>query len=373
MRKLRILAFITSILVFTVLSQNPVFATEIDTASSVNDLGQATFEAESSEAAEVAELRDTLANLQVELTSMKSGMQDLQAKFVEAEIEKLQAQLATIRGSTSTSTVPNIDLSDLYSTSTTSGGLQADDSDLPEVTKIEDFVGFELDKNTKAEVNKDESENVETDSEGEEDINSALAAADSEIERLETILKEKEALAADEAAHTEVKSKVEELKAARAKLEAVAVEDAVDQLKDEDEQPEEAANIIAKADNSEVLFQFPRAVSQKAGAPKQNLSAQSLTADILDIAPTQENNFKRSSPVQKNWNFLSATSLAIFGGVIAVLIAIFVTWLIRNERQMLAATSRRFQQLDLKPDFDLNSRAKKLVNKNGTRSKNIIK
>ena len=94
-----------------------------------------------------------------------------------------------------------------------------------------------------------------------------------------------------------------------------------------------------------------------------------MTADLLTAADAE---FTRSSAPKNNWNLFSPTGLAVAVFAIAIAVAIFVAWLIRNERRLLAATSRRFAQLEKKPNFDLKNRAKK-SGENKTSAADIIK
>ena len=128
-------------------------------------------------------------------------------------------------------------------------------------------------------------------------------------------------------------------------------------------QPEKSSNIIAKADGK-ILFQFPRSLSRNAEDIKTDIKdeitpAKQLTADVLKV-PTEEDASKRESAPKDS----SAYDIVIFGGVLGIAIVIFIVWLVCHERKLLAATSRRFQQLDFKPSFDLKSRAKRLFKRN---------
>ena len=372
MPKNKIFSLITSILVFAALSQTTVLATESDSSAFLT----ATFEAESPEAVEIAELKKALADLQTELSTMKNGMQDLQAQILESEMEKLRDQLATIRGSTTT-TLPTLPAQSIESYVTDSTEENSEvvaenlTTDTPEVTKIEDFVGFELEQGEEtASVEEKEDEAEKT------TIDLALETADAEIAKLEAILAEQEAAADKEASHTAVEQKVEELKATREKLEAAAIQQKDEKLQDENEQEvkvEKPSNIIAKADG-EVLFQFPRAISQKTSPQRSSLAAKHLTADVIDLMSNEEGEFKRSAAPQKGWGLFSGSSLIVFGTILAIAIAVFVFWLVRNERQLLAATSRRFQELDFKPNFGFKPQAKKSERtKNTSKHKNTVK
>ncbi|MFH0834048.1 MAG: hypothetical protein V2A63_01505 [Patescibacteria group bacterium] len=333
MLKNKLFAFVGLLLLFAANSQNLALAEE-------NTLPGATFQAEDPTTSEVADLKKSLAALQSELTSMKTGMQDLQAKYIESEMEKLQQQLAAIRGGSATSSttaLPN--LSDFYTLPTTqTNSIQTTDPNTIPVTKIEDFVGFSLDgedaKTVKTETAKVESVN---------EVEGALASADDEIAKLEKLLEDKK----DQTNDADIKQKIKDLKTAKTELAKIKVEDTIAA-----EAGQENSNKIIAQNDGEVLFQYPRAISQKENAA----GAGNLTADVLKAEQTEN---KEHGASAKSWDLFSANSLAILIGLIAVAVAIFATWLVRNERRLLAATSRRFAQLELKPNFDLKNRAQK--------------
>lgn len=367
MRQNKIFTVLALIFISAALCQTAVFAEETEQTTVTNELPTATFEASSAETNEVAELKKTLADLQNQLVTMKSGMQDLQAKWVESEMKNLQAQLAAIRSSTATITSPASDEAITLQTEPAPVEDESADQSTIKVTSLEDFVGFKIDDQ--------DATIATTNTQDETEINSILKTADAEIAKLEAILAAKKALGEDEAAHAEVTKKIEELKAAREQLAGISIQDTVEKLAAEQPEPEvqaevtDSSNIIANADSA-VLFQFPRTIARTAETTSlNNLNAGNLTADVL----ASTNNFERSAAPKRAWSLFSATSLAIFATTLLIGIAIFVTWLVRNERQLLAATSRRFQQLDLKPSFDLKNHAKKIVRtKNNHLGKNII-
>jgi hypothetical protein len=362
MYKTKILAFITLFLVISAFT--PAFA-----AGEIS-LSEATFEAEddfSSETqSDVAELRKTIELLRIELGEMKSGMKQLQAKMVEAEMDKLRSQLDSLQkeiktGETEDTEVPALEV---FSVSPA--------PETPQITKIEDFLNIDL-KEVTAETEEVKSETIE-DLEAAEVTNDETVTEDAEVEdELDekdveiAELKAALALKEEKEAHAEVKEKADEIKATKAELEKVAITDAVNKLTGE----EEPSNIIAQA-NGEILFQFPRSVSQKKGKTQsiKNLSAGSLTASILnsDKSATEENSFKRKSAPKTSFSMFSTSSITIFGGMLGVAVVVFIFWLVRHERKLLAATSRRFRQLDFKPDFNLRSRAKKMFKRDKSSS-----
>ncbi|MFH0776833.1 MAG: hypothetical protein V1936_04455 [Patescibacteria group bacterium] len=331
-----------------------------DNLADESALPAATFEAEKPESAEVADLKKSLAALKAELSDMKNGMKSLQTKVLESEIEKLRDQLAAIQGddatnspSSSQTNLGSFNIADLISEAT---GKSSSVETTPRVTKIEDFVGFDVGNDVK----KANSEDA--------NVAEILKNADAEIAKLEAALGEKETGIADKAAQSEVQQKVSELKAAKAKLESVSIADAVGKLDDGADKP---TSIIANADG-EILFQFPRSVSQKTNDPSEQIGAANLKADLL--ATDQSSDLKRSAAPTKSWQIFSATNLTIFALILSVGLAVFVFWLVRYEHRLLAATSRRFQQLDFKPNFDLNTRAEQQTQNQNTRSdQNIIR
>ncbi|MFA6458180.1 MAG: hypothetical protein WCV72_02195 [Patescibacteria group bacterium] len=370
MRPNKIFPFIASVFLFAALSQTAVFAAEaeIATADSLDNPPVATFVANNSSAdeAEVAELKKTLADLQIQLSSMRSGMQDLQAKWVESEMKNLQAQLAALRGSTATAMPTTFSAPEETST------VPAPDETTVKVTSLEDFVGFPIDQSD------DKAATTEATTQDGTEVNSILKTADAEIAKLEAILAAKKALNEDESAHAEVTKKIAELKAARSKLAEISIKDAVEKLADAEPDAKVApatsasSNIIAQADGA-VLFQFPRAISRTAdtAAEPSGFDAGNLTADVL--AAATKNDSRRNAAPHAEWSIFSETSLAIFTTALLIGIVVFVTWLLRNERRLLAATSRRFQQLDQRPNFDLGIHTKKSAQiKNNPRGKNII-
>ncbi len=370
MRPNKIFPFIASVFLFAALSQTAVLAvdSEANTTDNLNNLPAATFVADnsSSNEAEVTELKKTLADLQIQLSSMRNGMQDLQAKWVESEMKNLQAQLAALRGSTTTAMPTTLSTPEATTT------VPAPDETTVKVTSLEDFVGFPIDQSDE----KDTVTASETTTQDGTEVNSILKTADAEIAKLEAILAAKKALNEDESAHAEITKKIAELKAARSKLAEISIKDTVGKLADAEPDakvvPATSSNIIAQADGA-VLFQFPRAISRTANttAKSADLDAGNLTADVL--AAAAENDTPRNSAPHAKWSMFSETSLAIFATALLIGIVIFVTWLLRNERRLLAATSRRFQQLDQRPNFDLGIHTKKSAQiKNNPRGKNII-
>lgn len=368
MRPNKIFSFIASAFLFAALSQTTVFAVDAETATADNldNLPAATFVADnsSSNEAEVAELKKTLADLQIQLSSMRNGMQDLQTKWVESEMKNLQAQLAALRGSTATA-IPTT-----FSAPEATITVPAPDETIVKVTSLEDFVGFPIEQSD----DKATSATSEATTQDGAEVNSILKTADAEIAKLEAILSAKKALNEDESAHAEITKKITELKTARSKLAEISIKDTVEKLAeaepDAEVTPVTSSNIIAQADGA-VLFQFPRAISRTADTTTKStgLDASNLTADLLAAnSPPPRNSAPRAK-----WSIFSETSLVIFATALLIGIVIFVTWLLRNERRLLAATSRRFQQLDQRPNFDLGIHTKKSVQiKNNPRGKNII-
>jgi hypothetical protein len=129
------------------------------------------------------------------------------------------------------------------------------------------------------------------------------------------------------------------------------------QEKDSEILPEESTEKIAKV-SGENLFQTLRDVLNTSTNKKNNLQANYLTADILKNSDTVET-FTHNSASENKFKIFSATNTAIIGGLLAITITTFIMWLIRNERKLILATSRRFQELEHKPNFDLKKRAKK--------------
>ncbi|MFH1546368.1 MAG: hypothetical protein ABIE14_03255, partial [Patescibacteria group bacterium] len=235
MSKTKILAFVALILLFSAISSNLTFAADVDYSTaeiSSSNLSEATFEAEAKsdeiENDETAELKISLELLRAELAEMKSGMKQLQAKVLAAEMDKLSSQLAALQkeiadGDTSfmKTEIPKFDFDSTPAPSTL------------QVTKIEDFVDFdlkeEISKNEKAEATEEtEIDEIEEDSE----LVKKLESAEAEIAELRAALEEEEELGKDKAAHTEVIKKTEEIKATKNELEKVTVEDAMQKLEE---------------------------------------------------------------------------------------------------------------------------------------------
>jgi len=348
MRKIKNLAFIALILIF--LGNTSALAAESDYS-----LGEATFEAESTDSAataEILQLQKTIELLRSDLVEMKSGMKQLQAKMVEAEMEKLRQQLETLQNEISAEQPTSY-----YNTPTpTQNYIDLNpESDTPQVTSIGDFLDIDMSEIKPVD--------TETTNESEEDLSleEKLTKAETEIEELKTALAEKEALDADKAANAEIIAKTEAVEAAKDELENTEVADAVAQAEGTAEE-EGNSNIIAKADG-EILFQFPRSLSRKSGDGSVKLKTASLTADVLEAS----DEFKRESAPKNGFSFFSVRSITILGGLIVVVVVAFIVGLVRYERKLLAATSRRFQQLDVKPDFDLHTRAQKAAKRSGNK------
>lgn len=381
MRKTKTFAFIASILLFTAgnfsinFSISPALAAEEDfSAEKTNLSAEITFEAEA-ESTEIkndgtAELKKSLELLRAEIAEMKSGMKQLQAKIVEAEMEKLSDQLSALQKEIAEAGKADFEKTEIPKFDF---GFTPAPQTLP-VTKIEDFVDFNLNEEiSKSEKETETAEKIETaEAEKNSELAKKLETAEAEIEELKATLAKKEELEKDKAVHAEVIGKVEKIKAAKEELEKVAVEDAVEKLKKKGEAEEikKTSNIIAQA-NGEIFFQFPRSLTRKSGttgmiAENKTLAAENLKAGALEIKQpaAKENNFKRSSAPKKEFSLFSARSIAVLGGMLGIAVAVFIVWLLRHERRLLAATSRRFQQLDFKPNFDLNSRARKLFRRN---------
>ena len=366
MPKTKILALAVLILLLTSVGVTPTWAAEADVSPT-----QATFEVADQNSAEVIELKKALDLLRADLVEMKNGMKQLQTKMVESEMEKLRSQLEDLQKDTI-----GTDFVSIPTKITT-----------PPVLKIEeilepDYVKFEETETVENEILENEEE--VTDLENEE-TDPKILAKDAEIEKLKAALAAKEQ-SEEESAHAEVKAKAEDVKAAKETLAEVGVGEIMQQLKGEEAELEEIiepvaplikkpSNIIAQA-NGEILFQFPRSLSHKAGnikaSPKtQTLTAKSLTANLLDAkqAAQPENTFERkAAPPETNWSILSTRGIITLSGMLGIAVIIFIVWLLRHERKLLAATSQRFQQLDYKPNFNLRSRAKKLFKRNKTSS-----
>lgn len=369
MPKTKILALAGLMLLLTSVGVTPTWAAEVDISPI-----QATFEAtnQDSDSAEVAELKKVLSSLQADLAEMKDGMKQLQTKMVESEMEKLRSQLESLqKDSTSENFVST------PTKAPTPPVFKIEEAPEPDYVKVVETNAVETEalKNETEVVN---SENNETDPK--------ILAKDAEIERLKAALVAKDQTT-EENAHAEVKAKADKIKAVKETLAEVNIGKMVQQLKGEDAEIEEIikpaepvaekpSNIIAQA-NGEILFQFPRSLSHKAGDIKENskiqtLSAKSLTASLLDSkqATQPENTFERkAAPSETNWSILSTGGIVTLSGMLGIAVIIFIVWLLRHERKLLAATSRRFQQLDYKPNFDFKSHAKKLFERNQNSSR----
>ncbi len=310
-------------LVLLLLGATPVFAEE----------QFASFEVEQN-SSETADLKETVQLLRSELGEMKSGMQQLQGQMVESEIVRLQQQLQSLR---SGSSVPTNNLQPAPQSDYNFTPAPTED-ETPIVTSIEDLLGIDLEE-AGIEVETTETEPAEELTE--------LEAKDVEIAKLKAVLAEKD----NQEAHAETVAKNAAVELTEEELAKVEIADVIQSLTAEEAAEQgKTANIIAKADG-EILFQFPRSVSQKI-APKQNPSQ--LTASVLNAE------FERESK-GGSFSFFTIRNISILIGVLVIAVAVFVVWLMRHERELLAATSRRFRQLEFKPNTDLSSRLKKMT------------
>ncbi len=379
MRKNKILAFTTSILMFAAIAVPAAFAAEVD-------LPEATFAAETETenvdaTNDAAELQKQLTALRADLSEMQNGMKLLQAKVVEAEMNKLKDQLAALQKEIAANEETNYtnDFSTLSLSANILDATSTSTPSTPVITRIEDFTGFDLDLETEEETNEAENSgevviednNSEDEKIGKEDgveseTAERLAAAEEEIEKLKEALEEKIEFEKEVTAHAEIKEKAAEIKSTEIELAETVVSDAIAKLRSERTSGTKTSNIIASADD-ELLFQFPRSLSQKTSS-NNLIAAKEMTATILDAAEAEEN-FKRSS-APKNYQIISANSLTFLVCTFGAAILVFIAWLLHHEKKLLAATSRRFQQLELRPNFELKSRAK---NKRAPRGKNIIR
>jgi hypothetical protein len=365
-QKIKILV-LAILLLLTPVGITPVWAAEADVSFT-----QATFEVADQNSAEVIELKKTLDLLRADLVEMKNGMKQLQTKMVESEMEKLRSQLEDLQKDTI-----GTDFVSIPTRITTPPVLKIEEILEPDYVKLEETEAVEN------EVPENEEEVADLEN---EETDPKILAKDAEIEKLKAALAAKEQ-AEEESAHAEVKAKAEDVKAAEETLAEIGVDKMVQQLKGEEAEPEEIikpvaplikkpSNIIAQA-NGEILFQFPRSLSHKAGDIKassktQTLTAKSLTANLLDAkqAAQPENTFERqAAPSKTNWSILSTGGIITLSGMLGIAVIIFIVWLLRHERKLLAATSRRFQQLDYRPNFNLKSRAKKLFKRDKTSSR----
>lgn len=308
-------------------------------------LPEATFEAEetasietTSNPSEVSELKSTIETLKAELAEMKSGMKQLQTKMVEAEMAKLQEQLQAIQTDTTPVSYKE-DLNLLPTANLLGADLLA--------TSTEDRVAEGAEA-----ITEDDLILVDDAAIAEE-----IAQKYAEIEELEAVLQQKET--ADEAKSTEAEAKEEiaEAEEMKAELETVEVTKVIEQLTGEEDTETEAvveeknSNIIAQA-NGEILFQFPRSISTK--EQKSAISADDMTADVLHMVETtlehEEKISQHKSATPEEDSFFSASNIALLGALLGVAIVVSIIWLIRNEKKLLAATSRRFRKINLAKD-----------------------
>jgi len=323
----------------------PAFAVD-----SVSLSQKASFEVKSeASSSEITELKQTIELLRLDLGSMKTGMKQLQAKVLEAEMERLHSQLESLQNDIKTETEE------------TEKGLTSDfNLATPEsiqVTKMEDFLEIDLDgsedkKEVVGEVTETTKIKIPTDTDKAEGVEAGEEVV-KKLKEGETKVAGKEAVESDEIG-----------------------EDEGDEAED-GEEIEKSSNIIAQA-NGEILFQFPRSLSQKKGEAKsaETISPKQLTASVL-TASKKESSFKRKS-ASKNSSTFSTGNVFIFGGVLGAGIVAFVLWLLHHEKKLLVATSQKFRQFDLKSGFNLSPRAKKLFKRGKSlsrisRRKNIIR